>query len=106
MTAPVLSPVRWWRSPETRYVTRGPQTVPAAAQPDPGWMFELLAPIDPATTRELARMFGACDPSSLHEALEREHTLHKMAAEIRAEAWSAGPSPLQDIRQWMASLPL
>lgn len=41
MSWPVLSPVRWWRSDADRYVTRGAQVVPAAAQ-DLDLMFQVV----------------------------------------------------------------
>lgn len=49
------SPVRWWRDDATRYVTRGPQLVPAAQQPDLQWAFDLVASGKPGLTEILER---------------------------------------------------
>lgn len=93
MTAPVLSPVRWWRDDATRYVTRGPQQVPAAAQPDPAWMFELLAPLDPETTWTMEQWFGAAG-QTLVSAVVAPQTFGPSPL----EAWSVEPDILGDLR--------
>lgn len=53
MIAPVLSPVRWWRDDASRYVTRGPQIVPAAKREPCAWAYELLRPSDPDIAQRL-----------------------------------------------------
>lgn len=67
MTAPVLSPVRWWRDDATRYVTRGPQLVPAATQSDlTAWAAEMLrGPADPALLRLLDAYAELASPDRL-----------------------------------------
>jgi hypothetical protein len=66
MTAPLLSPVRWWRDDATRYVTRGPQLVPGALRAP--WMFELLArPADPGLQRLLDTYADLARPGRLAE---------------------------------------
>jgi hypothetical protein len=69
MTAPLLSPVRWWRDDATRYQTRGPQVVPAAAPTEMQWAFEVLSPLDPAVTQHLERMFDVVGPADLAGAV-------------------------------------
>jgi hypothetical protein len=97
VTAPVLSPVRWWRDDATRYVTRGPQVVPAA-RPDSVWMFELLAPLDPEVTRTMERWFDALG-QALFEAIVAPQTLGPSLL----ESWSAQSDVVGDLRRALAS---
>ena len=92
MTTPVLSPVRWWRDDATRYVTRGPQAVPAAVQLDPAWMFELLAPLDPEVTRTMEQWYGTLDAV----------TAQQMLGPSPLEVWSTEPDIIGDLRRAIA----
>jgi hypothetical protein len=98
MTAPVLSPVRWWRDDATRYVTRGPQTVPAA-KPDPAWMFELLAPLDPAVTLTMERWFDAIGQALFNAIVEPQTPRPSLL-----EAWNAKPDIMGDLRRAQANV--
>lgn len=95
------TPVRWWRDDATRYQKRGPQRVPVAALPDPGLMYELLAPHDPAMTRELEQILGVVGPSAIAAAMLSPQTFGPNPI----TAWNeAKCSPLEDLLHAMASL--
>lgn len=61
------TPVRWWRDDSTRYVTRGPQTVPEALRDDVQWAFDLIASSNLDLPRIIERqrelISRACDMS-------------------------------------------
>lgn len=59
------TPVRWWRDETDRYRSRGVYLPPA---PDPAWMLERLAPMDPAMTRRLEELLDAYGPAALARA--------------------------------------
>ena len=90
------TPVRWWRDDATRYVTRGPQVVPATTTTE--WQFDLLAPMDPAMTAELQRMYDAATPEALTAAFA-------LPAEVlQPSTWSTYRPIEDDLKQWQADV--
>lgn len=96
------TPVRWWRDDATRYVTRGPQAVPAAApQPMPAWAIELLAPMDPSLTAELQRIYDAATPEALTAAFALPP---EVLSPNPMSAWATYRSIEDDLRAWQADV--
>lgn len=79
-------PVRWWRDDATRYQTRGPQKVLAAAEGTPAlqWPFELLRSTEPTLTRILERQIELLNAGS--------------AAPISRWSPVEPPDPIADVR--------
>lgn len=103
-TAPALSPVRWWRDEATRYVTRGPQLVPAVVmEPAPEWPFELIrTPVDPergtlgVTPRLPFTWFSHVVPRGLLEEVAR---IHELEVRVRRAAGDAGDAAVSRARE-------
>lgn len=74
------TPVRWWRSDEDRYRSRGTYVPP---KPDPQWMIEMLAPLDPEMTKVI-------------DWYTRELPLSPDARITKCATRHFGPSPLGD----------
>lgn len=77
------TPVRWWRNDSDRYLTRGPQQVPAATISSHAWALELIAKQE----------------SSLTEIIKRQQELLARACFIplKWDELSAPPDPIRDI---------
>lgn len=75
------TPVRWWRDDAQRYVTRGPQIVPAAKCEAMQWALDLISqPINPGLWHTLTS-----DPWGAQAMLEGRSIA----------------DPIADIRHWL-----